>query len=443
MDSNFDVCILGMGATGYETVSYCVSKGLRVGVTDSRDLPPTWIRLKSELEESRLDASKVAVSLGGFDRGMLANSKRVVISPGIKPDDPVIQYLQQIGAAVCSDIDLFLDDCTVPVIAVTGSNGKSTVVKLLHDMLSVSGHNCCMLGNIGKPVLSLFKEDQQIYDYVIVELSSFQLYWTQSMRAYIGVVLNIYPNHLDWHRSLDCYADAKLKLLKSADIVCCTQNVLDRYGDKLDDHKALHILPESISIADHDEARLKQMVDVSEFLRSPVLAARKVASLLHLSEEHQRTALQSFQPWPYRCQFEPSDKGSWYNDAKSTNLAAARYALESVYQKYHKKMIWIAGGVTKNEDFSQMTLWVDRYVNHAIVFGQDKDVFLDQLLGSIAVSPVDNLKQAIKLAIETMSHEDIVVFSPAAASFDQYENYMHRGQHFKELLQHLMIDSLV
>lgn len=83
MNSNFDVCILGMGATGYETVSYCVSKGLRVGVTDSRDLPPTWIRLKSELEESRLDASKVTVSLGGFDRGMLANSKRVVISPGI------------------------------------------------------------------------------------------------------------------------------------------------------------------------------------------------------------------------------------------------------------------------------------------------------------------------------------------------------------------------
>lgn len=431
MPKRFDICVLGLGATGYATAAFCAHRKMRVCVTDDRAYPPLLDRLIRDLPS-------VEVAVGEYNHALILAAKRVVISPGIAPSHPVIEFMRSEGIPFCSDIDIFLEHCSVPSIAITGSNGKSTVVKLLYDTLSADGQRCVMLGNIGKPALSILLEDTISYDWVVLELSSFQLFWTQNIKVSVGAVVNIFPNHLNWHKDWQCYVESKLKLVDAADSLVCSVGIKDLVAQKAKGEK-IHWISDEQSMVAQDFEDPHLMTLLPETLRVHALLAMKLLSLLGVSLSVQRQALLDFRPWPYRCQLEPIKYGHWYNDAKSSNLAAARYALSNIYRKHEKKVLWIAGGLTKQEDFSQLGSWVATYVQHAIVFGADKKLFLEHIRGHCSISPVKCLQDAIELSKQMMTADDVVVFSPAAASFDQFENYMHRGQSFSEYLQHHLV----
>ncbi len=430
MSEYFDVCVLGLGATGYATAAFCAEQGMRVAVTDNREKPPLLSRLVTDYPE-------MTIALGGFDYTVIAKSKRVIVSPGIVPTDTVVAFMDEHNIAYGSDIDLFMQYCKVPIIGVTGSNGKSTVVKLIHDMIEASGQSSCMLGNIGQPALSVLMQPVQSYDWVVLELSSFQLFWSRHLALELGVIVNIFPNHLNWHASWSCYVNSKLKLLAAAERCVCTHGVKPLITDAADREKVSWVVDEHSLMSSAPEM-LKMVVNLPETLRVNALIASKVADLIGLDNNVQTQTLNQFQPWPYRCQLEPVKYGYWYNDAKSSNLAASHYALTNIYNKHGQKMLWIAGGLSKQEDFTQLGLWVGSYVHHAIVYGVDKMSFLENIKGHCPVSPVESLYDAVVLAKQMLAADGVVVFSPGAASFDQFENYMHRGQCFTELLQDLV-----
>ena len=431
--AQYDIVVLGLGVTGYAAVDYCVKFAISVAVTDDRQRPPLIERLRQSLPD-------VPVHLGSYDYDLLAQARRVVISPGISPNAEVVQWLKAQGKTIISDIDLFLEAYAGRVIAVTGSNGKSTTVKMLHDLLVLTGNQSAMVGNIGKPALTLLHPQQPLQlDWVVIEVSSFQLYWTQHMRADIGVLLNIYPNHLDWHTHFDEYQQTKLKLLTCATAVVmplALQRLAETHGFV---DKVQAWIPSYSCLNESSLAIDERIIDAMPYaLHKSAIATWLIADVIGIDKYHRNRALSEFQPWPFRCQLETSTFGIWYNDAKSSNLAAARYAIESVSRKYGRKVIWIAGGVTKNEEFSQVPRWASKYVSMAVVYGQNRSHFLDALIGTCAVSPVNTLDEAIRLVTKTMKKTDVVVFSPAAASFDQFENFQHRGQFFSEQLVNIL-----
>ena len=431
--SEYDIAILGLGITGFATAEYCVKRGDSVGITDDRERPPLYERLKKNYPN-------IKTSLGSFDYEMLAKSKRVVVSPGIEPNSDVVKWLIQQKKELISDIDLFLEQYTGKLIAVTGSNGKSTTVKMLHDLINVTGQSAHMVGNIGKPVLSYLTEQTSgSDDWVILEISSFQLHWTKKMRADIGVLLNIYPNHLDWHDNYEHYKRAKLSLLEKSSTVIMPEALKDLAVASNIEHKVKGWIPSYSCLNESSLAIESRVIDALPYaLHKSAIATWIISNVLGIEKYHCTRALEDFQPWPFRCQHETSSFGDWYNDAKSSNLAAARYAIESVSRNHGCKVIWIAGGVTKNEDFSQVPRWASKFISQAVIYGQDKENFLEALIGTCAVSPVESLDEAIRLVQKTMKKTDVVVYSPAAASFDQFENFQHRGQFFSEQLMSIL-----
>lgn len=425
----YDIAVLGLGVTGYATAAYCEQIGLTVCVTDNRERPPLAERLQNNFSDMK-------VSVGAYDYDLLEKSKRVLISPGINPQDQVVKWLQENNKEIISDIDLFLEAYTGKIIAVTGSNGKSTTVKMLHDVINITGQRANMIGNIGKPVLQfLLEDDAKKCDWVIIEISSFQLHWAQSMRADIGVVLNIYPNHLDWHNSYYDYKQAKISLLACSVEAVMPLALKDLVKNTPIINKVKAWIPSYSCLNESSLTVDSPVLDALPYaLHKSAIAVHSIAGLMNISSYDYCRALEAFQPWPFRCQHESSAYGVWYNDAKSSNLAAARYAIESVSRKHGTQVIWIAGGVTKNEDFSQLVRWARKFVSQAVVYGQDKGLFLETLIGVCSVSPVETLYDAMILVKKTMKKTDIVVYSPAAASFDQFENFQHRGQFFGEQL---------
>lgn len=430
---NYDIVVLGLGITGYATAAFCRKMGYSVAVTDSRVRPPLIERLRNSFPE-------VEVAFGAFDYTMLQKARRVVMSPGICPDEPVSVWLKKQKKEIISDIDLFLEHYDGKIIAVTGSNGKSTTVKMLHDLINQTGQSAAMVGNIGQPILAHLTSERDVQrDWIILEISSFQLHWTAKMRADIGVLLNIYPNHLDWHSSYQEYRDTKMKLLACSERVIMPQALEDLALASGISSRVQAWIP-SYSCLNESSLDIEgRIIDALPYaLHKSAIATWIISDAIGVEKYHRCRALEEFQPWPFRCQHVTDVYGIWYNDAKSSNLAAARYAIESVSRKYGTKVIWIAGGVTKNEDFSQVSRWAQKFVSQAVVYGQNRNDFLKALIGVCTVSDVHTLDEAIRLVKRTMKKTDVVVYSPAAASFDQFENFQHRGQFFSEQLLNLL-----
>ena len=430
----YDAVVIGLGASGFATVCYLVNQGLHVAVTDNRESPPLLPRLQSKFPE-------LAIYLGEYDESILGKARKIVMSPGICPHEPeIVQIRKKYYDIIYSDIDLFLEVYKKPIVAVTGSNGKSTVIKMIHDMVIEKGSSCTMIGNVGVPVLDfLEKTSQSSPDWVVLEISSFQLYWTKNMRADYAVVINIFPNHLDWHTNFDEYCRLKLGMLDKAQFGFISESCAHLLEDKSDINNA-NI--EVIKTGHVEEVDMVPAANQESFLpknlKENAVVAQAIAEKIGIDNKAIKKALAEFQPWPFRCELQYHQYGYWYNDAKSTNLAAAEHALTNISAKHRRKVIWLCGGIAKKESFADMPSWVSRYVCHAIVYGKDASLFVNAIMGSSQVSPVKNLHEAVKLAKDIVQQEDVVVFSPAAASFDQFKNFQHRGQCFNELVSELV-----
>ncbi|MEN8179049.1 MAG: UDP-N-acetylmuramoyl-L-alanine--D-glutamate ligase [Pseudomonadota bacterium] len=437
--------IVGLGKTGLSCARYLSRQGVAFAVTDSREDPPG-------LDEIREEMPDLAIFVGGFKPEVFEAAGRLVVSPGVALQEPAIQAAQQRGAEILGDIELFARAANAPVVAITGSNGKSTVTTLLGEMANRAGLKVAVGGNLGSPALDLLADDVQLY---VLELSSFQLETTESLKAAVAVVLNISADHMDRYRNLEHYAATKAIVYRAVE-----KSVINR-----DDPGVVAIAGESefeigftlgkpadqdFGVCENEEADWlcrgsAPLIPVSE-LRIPgrhnqanALAALALGSAVGLSMHAMLQALRSFSGLPHRTQFI-ADKQHlrWYNDSKGTNVGATVAALQGLHpQAGESRTILIAGGDCKGADFSELAPVVEMTARAVILIGKDAPLIAGVLQDRTELVYAKTLSDAVQQAIALGQPGDRVLLSPACASFDMFKNFEARGQAFIDAVEAL------
>jgi len=434
--------VIGLGATGYSVVRYLRARGLKVSVMDSRATPPLYKKLDSAYPE-------VAVHLGEFNGEFLSESGLVVVSPGVALSEPVLREAKQQGAHMIGDIELFLQENQQPVIAITGSNGKSTVATLVGEMCRAGELQSWVAGNIGLPALDALT-DQLEYDVAVLELSSFQLETTSQVAAEAVAILNVSADHMDRYASMGDYMLAKARILRGA-----KRAILPRHDEQLKQITNVS----TVSTFDLDEPASPDEFGISrqsnyrwlskgnsrlmKLRRVPliglhnvknVLAAFALVDFLDLPLERLVAAVKSFKGLPHRMQTVASVKDvTWVNDSKATNIGATSTALRNL----EKDVIWIAGGQDKGADFVELREAISSNIKMLIVFGEDADKIKQALEGLLPIKRVEGMQAAVLMAQQHAQPNSIVLLSPACASFDMYKNFEQRGDDFAECVQRL------
>jgi UDP-N-acetylmuramoylalanine--D-glutamate ligase len=406
---------------------------------DTRANPPGLDALK----ELRPDA---VVNLGRPPTDLLRGVSRVIVSPGIPDSDPFVMEARKQGLQVISDIALFVAEARAPFVAVTGSNGKSTVTTLIATMCEAAGKRSLAGANLGTPALDLLTEDPP--DFYVLELSSFQLQRTPNLPAKVAVLLNISPDHLDWHASVDEYRAAKYRIYREAETAVFNRHDelakshlpasvptisfgMDRptegqYGILVEDGQPFLARGEQLLLATSD------MALVGAHNQANALAALAAGELLGLPLSPMLQVLNEFPGLPHRMQFVRQLNGADYiNDSKATNVGAATAAVESV----PGPVVLIAGGDGKGGDFGEFARIVCTKLRAAILIGRDARLIADAFDQLAPVFMAGNMKNAVQKAAELAQPGDTVLLAPACASFDQYRNYEHRGDDFTEIVR--------
>lgn len=434
--SQFDrVVVVGLGATGYSVVRYLHSQGIGVSVVDSREQP----LLAKQLED---DYPTIVSFYGGLDCEAVTAADLLVVSPGLSLREPALQRAKYNGATIIGDIELFLQLNTAPLIAITGSNGKSTVTSLVGEMCVRSGLKALVAGNIGKPVLDALT-DQEPYDVAILELSSFQLETTRGVPADSAAILNISEDHMDRYDSMGDYVLAKARILRGA-----TRAVLPRHDERLEQITNINDvltfgLDEPLNGSDfgvirersgrwlmkgnHRLMKLRDVQLTGLHNVSNVLSAFALVDFLNLPQDDVVEAVRLYNGLPHRMQTVVIKDGvTWVNDSKATNIGATKTALQSIEGNH----IWLAGGEGKGADFEDLKEAISPSMRFAIVFGADADDIERSIADLVTVRRVDSMRRAVELAHEHAVNGDVVLLSPACASFDMFQDFEHRGQYF-------------
>jgi UDP-N-acetylmuramoylalanine--D-glutamate ligase len=437
------IAVIGLGKTGISCVRYCLEKGYKVIATDTRLQPPG-------LTEFIQNYPQVSLFLGELSSEKIAQADEIVVSPGVSLDYPAIVELKALGKSIIGDIDLFAREAKAPIIAITGSNGKTTVTTLLGEMFAQAGKRAIVCGNIGTPVLEVL--EQPVPEFYVLELSSFQLETTHLMATQSAAVLNISPDHMDRYAGFLDYVAAKRKIyadcqrpVVNADEAAIWQGVV---GDRLLSFSVNSCTADFCVLtkggekwlAFHEEA----LVEVDKLpLKGAhhwqnALAALALGYAAGLSMEAMLEAVQRFNGLRHRCQWVRQHNGvQWYNDSKATNVGAAQTAIESLCETVDGKIILIAGGVGKGADFSSLRHALDRCVGEVILLGEDRQVLATAIEGCAELSYADSLEAAVQQASIQAREGDLVLLSPACASFDMFANFEARGESFIQLVNQL------
>jgi len=425
--------IFGAGLSGMSVIEYCLAQDKNVRVIDSRELPPNAKQIKSLL-------ASTCVSFGEIKQEWIKSAEVIVLSPGVSPNMPELQQAKMNGIEVIGDIELFVRNVTKPYIAITGSNGKSTVTMLTKEILESQGLKAVACGNIGEPVLNVINDDVDIF---VIELSSFQLETCHSHSPLSSVVLNICDDHLDRHESIQQYAEIKSSIYNNA-----AQKIKPR------DKSALKYLDSSQSDISFgvdtpnennygilDDATGRWLVrGERKIIRSSdltllgetgelnVLAALALTQSLITDEPKMLKSIRNFKGLAHRCELviEHNDV-QWIDDSKGTNVGATVSAIEG----FNQSLILIVGGVYKGGSLEDLRSAVRNKVSSVIVFGQDKQVFIDALNDCAVVIQANTMHECVQLAYKLAEPSQAVLFSPACASFDMFINYIERGNAFK------------
>lgn len=438
-----NVLVTGLGKTGLSAVRYLVGQGCDAHVADTRDNPPG-------LEELRALYPDIPVHVGDMDSLNLTGVDMIVVSPGVSVKTPMFAKAAESGIELVGDVELFLRANSKPVIAITGSNGKSTVTELTTAILNDAGKKAVAAGNIGLPVLDLL--DAADYDVAVLELSSFQLETTHSLNSAAAVVLNVSEDHMDRYESLAEYAAAKAVVYQAG-----KRLVLNR-DDAVVMAMARNDAAEIVSFgltkpqndADYGRADVndelwllkgeQKLLPVSKLSmpgahnQTNVLASIALAEALGVSPRVAAQTASGFTGLSHRCKLVASVSDVlWINDSKATNVGATVAALEGL----NRPLILIAGGEGKGADFTPLKPAVKSCAKLVILFGKDKQVLSDTLAGSVPVHLVNDMAEAVDLAAKQAVPGDIVMLSPACASLDMYRNFAERGEHFETLVEGL------
>jgi UDP-N-acetylmuramoylalanine--D-glutamate ligase len=439
-DNSCRTLVVGLGETGLSVARFLSRRGMPVAIVDSRKQPPGLERLRTELP------ADVALFLGEFNEGAFERAQQIVLSPGVSMDQPAIAAAIARQVPVIGDIELFARTVTAPVIAVTGSNGKSTVVTLLGAMARHSGLDVRVGGNIGTPALDLIKEEEP--DLYVLELSSFQLETLYSLRPVAAAVLNISPDHMDRYSDLQDYAAAKQSIYRQAGLQVF--NLDDPLVASLVNRACPHVgftcqVPagDDYGLVDIDGATWLAHGEVPVMPVSALcmngqhnlmnaLAALALGGAVGMPLDKMIDTLGEFQGLPHRMQFV-AEKGGvrWFNDSKGTNVGATLAATEGVKEK----LVLIAGGDGKGADFTPLADVMQRKGRGVVLIGKDAALLEAVLQNVVPVRRAVDMSQAVRLAAELSRPGDVVLLSPACASTDMYRNFEMRGDVFMQAVR--------
>jgi UDP-N-acetylmuramoylalanine--D-glutamate ligase len=439
---NQRVLVLGLGATGCSAANFCIARGASVLAADERGEDEV-----SELEN--LDARVDRVLGEPFPD--VRNFDLVIPSPGVAPE----RYRE--GAQrVWGDIELAYRSLSAPIIAVTGTNGKSTTVRLLEDLLCAAGARARAAGNLGTPALELVGEP---LDFAVLEISSFQLETIETFRPVVAAILNITPDHLDRHGDFDTYTSTKGKLLanqRSSDTAVL--NFDDPTVAALAEGAAARVFPfrtqgpvspgafldaGAVVLCKEDAEPIRISLDAMQLAgfhnRENVVAALAVVYAAGVDPVRAADALASFTNLPHRCEFVREVGGVRYiNDSKATNPGAAIRSLEGLSQD----LVWIAGGRDKSLAFEELADTAVKRVRAAVLIGESAKKLEAALAGRVDVRIVASLEEAVQSASRIAQPGDAVLLAPACASLDQFRDFEERGERFRTAVDRLQAQEM-
>lgn len=433
-DAQQKTIIVGLGKTGLSCARFLAREGCDVLVVDSRAEPPGIQVLRDELPD-------VEIRLGAFDSALFKLADMLVVSPGVSLRAPAIAVAVEAGVEVVGDVELFARHANAPVVAITGSNGKSTVTMLIGEMAQAAGKDVRVGGNIGTPALDLLQANEP--DLYVLELSSFQLETTLSLKAEVAVVLNVSQDHLDRYHNMQEYAEAKYRIYNGAThkFVNLDDPVVAKWQGDAGWHGFSLSTPESETdfglIERNGQAWLAKgeacLMLASELKLTGrhnvanALAALALGGSVGLNMASMLETLRRFAGLPHRCQWLAKHNGvNWYNDSKATNVGAAVAAVNGM----PGKVVLLAGGEGKGQDFSALKTALASNGRAAIVFGRDADLLAQSIDKAVPVHRVATLKQAVEMASRVAQEGDAVLLAPACASFDMFSSYEERGNQF-------------
>ncbi len=444
--------VLGLGETGLSMVRWFAEKGARVRVADSRENPPG-------LEDAARIVSLDDIRCGKFEEALLEDVGMIAISPGVPLNDPFVQRAVKSGIEIVGDIEIFArqlsgSESKARVIAITGSNGKTTVTSMVEHLCKAAGKDAIAAGNISPAVLdAVMARKEKQPEVWVLELSSFQLETTESLKPDAAVVLNISEDHLDRYDGMEEYAKAKERIYQG-----CGIQVLNR-----DDERCMNMRQDGkhfvtfglnrperatdFGIERNDEdiwltRGSERLIKTSELKvaglhnAANAQAALALCSSIGLPMPSLLDALKNFKGLAHRVEFVASMNGvSFYDDSKGTNVGATVAALEGL----GCKSVLIAGGVGKGQDFSPLKPVAMKHARAVVLIGQDAPMIEAALQGSgVELVKARDMRDAVASAARLAKENDAVLLSPACASFDMYRNYAHRAEVYVEEVKKLI-----
>lgn len=432
--------IVGLGKTGLSCARFLAKQGRGFCVVDSRTDPPGIEQLKQELPQ-------VQFQLGDIEDSAFVNAEQLILSPGISVREPYVRNARNSGADIFGDIELFARNVKAPVVAITGSNGKSTVTTLLGQMVDAAGLKVKVGGNIGVPALDLL--EGELADFYILELSSFQLETTYSLNAIAAVVLNVCEDHMDRYDGLEDYAQAKQAVYRGngaivvnaddAVVMAMQKQLLRKNAErKVITFSLQQPLNQGYGIIRHEGLYLakgtEKLLSVADMRMqgehnwANALAALALGEVMALPRDVMLEVLRQFPGLPHRTQWVREVKGvNYINDSKGTNVGATVSAIQGL----SGRKILIAGGMGKGADFTPLR---DVVLHHdvlaVVLLGRDADLMAQVLSPHVPVHRATDMKDAVNKAEQLALCGDLVLLSPACASFDMFDGFEHRGDCF-------------
>jgi UDP-N-acetylmuramoylalanine--D-glutamate ligase len=447
------VLVVGLGKSGVASALFLKKQGARVTASDTK----SGDELRNEIPVL-LDHG-ITVETGGHGERTFRGQDLIVVSPGVPVDAPPLVQARAAGESVIGEIELAAQFLPGPIVAITGSNGKTTTTTLTGEIMTAAGFPTLVGGNIGTPAISLAERAQR--DTVIVlEVSSFQLETIQTFRPKVAVVLNVTPDHLDRHRTFEIYTDAKARIfenqqgsdfavLNADDPTCVAMAARTRakvfwFSRQKEVEQGAWVREGAIVFRDASSGPQREILQVSEIpLKGAhnlenVLAAVCAGALMGCTPEKIRQAVENFKAVEHRLEFVATTRGvDYYNDSKATNVDATIKALESFPANIHL----ILGGKDKGSDYSVLNDLLRQRVKRVYTIGAAAAKIESQIISAKNGGPelvhAETLENAIRKANAVAQPGDVVLLAPACASFDQFKSYEHRGKVFKEIVKGL------
>ncbi|MFJ8211724.1 UDP-N-acetylmuramoyl-L-alanine--D-glutamate ligase [Streptomyces sp. NPDC096033] len=464
-----NITVAGLGVSGISAARALAGLGAVVTVVDGGDSEGHRARA-AELEA---EAKGVTVRLGDAET-LPEGTELVVTSPGWKPDSPLFAAAAEAGVEVVGDVEIawrLRDENAAPWLAITGTNGKTTTTQMLASILRAAGLKTAAVGNIGTPIIDVVTGEEQ-YDVLAVELSSYQLHWAPSVRAHSAAVLNLAPDHLDWHGSMEAYAADKGRIYEG-NTVACVYNVADpateRLVEEADVEEGCRAIgftlgapaPSMLGVVDgilvdrafvQNRQKNAQELASVEDVNPPAphnianaLAAAALARAFGVEPRAVRDGLRDFRPDAHRVAYVDEVDGVRYvDDSKATNTHAAEASLAAF-----EPVVWIAGGLAKGATFDELVRKSAKRLRGVVLMGADRALIAEALARHAPEVPVTDLERtdtgamlaAVREAARLAEPGDTVLLAPACASMDMFANYNKRGDAFADAVRELASGS--